>query len=225
MSAAGALGRAFSGIPDKNTAWSDLHRLTQDENSNMLWMVAYALGRAFSDIPDKDIAWSDLHQLTQDENSDMQIHAYYSLGSASVYKATETEDENKFKDELKKAIYYFEKSSQEAADNFYNPGKFCLPFYRSYYAVISRQQEAEAEATKYLDEAKNAAGETRLANQRAGKYSLKPWKILQMRLKRHRNHLTLARRKNISGHAGSTVTIRQSLRTVQGGNLRWLLRQ
>jgi SAM-dependent methyltransferase len=84
------------------------------------------------------------------------MYAYYSLGSASVYKATETGDEEKFSEELKKAIDYFEKSSKEAISAFFSPAHFCLPFYRSYYAVISEMQETEAEAAKYLDEAKKA---------------------------------------------------------------------
>ena len=153
--AASALGSAFSDIPDTDIAWSDLHRLTQDEDYEVRGSAASALGSAFSDIPDTDAAWSDLHRLIETEGSYVRIFAYHSLGSASVYKATETEDEDKFRDELKKAIDYFESSSRESVCESYNPARFCLPFYRSYYAVISRQQEADA--TKYLDEAKNAA--------------------------------------------------------------------
>ena len=155
--AASALGSAFSDIPNTDIAWSDLHRLTQDEDYEVRGSAASALGSAFSDIPDTDAAWSDLHRLIETEGSYVQIFAYHSLGSASVYKATETEDEEKFRDELKKAIDYFESSSRESVCESFNPAQFCLPFYRSFYAVISRQ-EAEAEATKYLDEAKKAAG-------------------------------------------------------------------
>ena len=158
--AASALGSAFSDIPDTDIAWSDLHRLTQDEDYEVRGSAASALGSAFSDIPDTDAAWSDLHRLIKTEGSYVRIFAYHSLGSASVYKATETEDDDKFKDELKKAICYFEKSSQEAADNFYNPVSFCLSFYRLYYAVISEKHETEAEISKYLDEAKEATGES-----------------------------------------------------------------
>ena len=171
-SAADALGFTFSSVPDKAIAWSDLHRLTQDENENVRRNVAYAVGSAFSSIPDKATAWSDLHRLTTDKESDVRMHAYHSLGSASVYKATETEDEEKFRDELKKAIDYFESSSRESIDGFYNPARFCLPFYRSYYAVISSQENVEVEATKYLDEAKNAVdgSESREALLEAVKY-------------------------------------------------------
>ena len=153
--AAWALGSAFCDVANKDTAWSDLHRLTQDEDSDVRKNAAWALGSCFSVVPDKDTAWSDLIRLTQDENSDVRMYVYHSLGSASVYKAT-TGEEDKFRDELKKAIDYFEQSSNEAENKYYNPAQFCLPFYRSYCAVISEKQEAEAEATKYLDEAKKA---------------------------------------------------------------------
>jgi len=153
-----ALGSAFSHVPDKDAAWSTLHRLTQDEDICVRWRAAGALGSAFSHIPDKDITWSTLHQLTQNEDKNVRMYAYHSLGSASVYKATATEDEGKFREELKKSIDYFEKSSQEVEYKFHNPTSFCLPFYRSYYAVISRQQEAEVEAAKYIAEAKGATG-------------------------------------------------------------------
>ena len=156
--AAYALGSAFLHLPDKDTAWSDLIRLTNDGNKEVRRDAASVLSYAFLYISDKDTAWSDLHQLTLNGDKEVRMYAYHSLGSASVYKATETEDEDKFRDELKKAIDYFENSSRESVDGSYNPARFCLPFYRSYYAIISKQQEAEAEATKYLDEAKNAAG-------------------------------------------------------------------
>jgi len=156
--AASVLGSIFSDVPDKDAAWSDLIRLTQDEDSDVRINAASALGSVFPDVPDKDAAWSDLIRLTQNEDSNVRMYAYHSLGSASVYKATKTEDEAKFRKELKKAIDYFEQSSNEAKGRYYHPARFCLPFYRSYYAVISNKQEAETEAAKYLDEAKNAAG-------------------------------------------------------------------
>ena len=156
--AAGVLGTCFSAVSDKDTAWYDLHRLTQDEDSDVRGRATRALGTCFSAVSDKDTVWYDLHRLTQDEDSDVRMYAYHSLGSASVYKATETGDEEKFRDELKKAIDYFEQSSSEAKGRYYNPARFCLPFYRSYYAVILEKHDAEAETAKYLDEAKEATG-------------------------------------------------------------------
>jgi len=155
--ATSALGQVFPHVPDKKVAWDDLHRLTIDEEKGVRRNAAFALGQVFPHVPDKKAAWEDLQKLADDGDIDVRMYAYHSLGSVSVYEATETEDEYKFIDELKRAIDYFEKSSQEATHIFINPASFCLPFYRSYYAVISRQQEAEAEATKYLDVAKSAA--------------------------------------------------------------------
>ena len=155
--AAKALGSCFSAVPDKENAWSDLHRLTQDEDSFVRSNVAKALGSCFSAVPDKENAWSDLHRLTQDDYSDdVVIYAYHSLGSASVYKATEEEGEENFKENIRIAIDYFKKSSRESFYKFVKPAGFCLPFYRSYYAIISEKQEAEAEAVKYLDKAEKA---------------------------------------------------------------------
>ena len=37
-----------------------------------------------------------------------------------------------------------------------NPAQFCLPFYRSFYTIIFKKQEAKEEVDKYLEEAKNA---------------------------------------------------------------------
>ena len=64
-----ALGSAFSQVPDKQQAWNDLHRLTNDEDSYVRSKAAYALGSAFSQVPDKQQAWNDLHRLTNDEDS------------------------------------------------------------------------------------------------------------------------------------------------------------
>ena len=154
--ATSALGQIFLHVPDKKVAWEDLHRLTMDEEKGVQRNAAFALGEAFPYVPDKKVAWEDLHRLAENLDRDVRMYAYHSLGSVSVYKATEIEDEDKFRDELKRAIDYFEKTSHEATHIFLNPASFCLPFYRSYYAVISRQQEAEAEAAKYLDVAKSA---------------------------------------------------------------------
>ena len=158
MQAAYAFGSAFPHIPDKKGAWNDLHRLTEEEDENVRMQAASALGSAFPYVLDKKEIWDDLHRLIEDENKNVRMYAYHSLGSAYVCKATETEDEGKLKDELKQAIDYFEKSSQEAVYKLVNPARFCLPFYRSYYAIISEMHEAEAEAevAKYLEEAKEA---------------------------------------------------------------------
>ena len=51
----------FSSMPDKQQAWNDLHRLTNDEDSYVRSRAAYALGSAFSQVPDKQQAWNDLH--------------------------------------------------------------------------------------------------------------------------------------------------------------------
>ena len=73
---------AFSEVPDKNLAWKDLHRLTQDKNSVVRRSAVEALGSAFIHVPNKNLAWQDLHRLTQDEDSDVRRSAAYALGTA-----------------------------------------------------------------------------------------------------------------------------------------------
>ena len=151
--AAYALGLVFSQVPDKAQAWQDLHRLTQDKYSTVRMKAAYALGSAFSHVPDKDQAWQDLDRLTKDSDSGVRSRSLYSLGKSSIFKATETENDESFREYLVQAIDFFERSSKEG---WYNLAVFCLPLYRSFYFITFRGLEAQSEANRYLIEAKNA---------------------------------------------------------------------
>ncbi|MCD4777677.1 MAG: HEAT repeat domain-containing protein [Desulfobacterales bacterium] len=155
--AAGAFEPAFQYITDKEQAWKELLKLIKDEDSWVQMGAAYALGTAFQYISDKKQATKELLELTKDGVSVVSVSANYSLGKISIYKATEAESEDGLKDEMAKAIGYFEKSSQESKF-YFNPAKFCLPFYRSYNAVISRQENAKEEIERNLEEAKQAVG-------------------------------------------------------------------
>ena len=155
LGAAVSLGSAFPYVPDKDEAWEDLHRLTQDKDSFVLWGAADALGTAFQHVPDKDAAWEDLHRLTRDEDSYVRAFANHSLGRASAFRATEAESEDDFESELKNAIEFFERSSKEKT--VYNPSRFCLPFYRSFYTVTFEKEGAEDEVRRYLADAKSAS--------------------------------------------------------------------
>jgi hypothetical protein len=62
------------------------------------------------------------------------------------------ETDEYYKKELEKAIKFFETSSKETS--YFNPARFCLPFYRSFYTIIFKKQEAKEEVNKYLEEAK-----------------------------------------------------------------------
>ncbi len=158
--AAMALGSAFSQVPDKQSAWNDLHRLTTEEGSFLSSIIrseaAYALGSAFSQVPDKQSAWNDLHRLTTDENRKVRSHAQYSLGRVSIFKASQAETEKDYKKELENAIDFFKKAAQESSEIGSNLVKFCLPFYRSFYTIIFKKQEAKEGVNKYLEEAKAA---------------------------------------------------------------------
>jgi HEAT repeat protein len=153
--AADALGPTFQYITDKEQAWKELLELIKDEDSWVQMGAAYALGTAFQYISDKEQATKELLELTKDGVNVVRVSANYSLGKISIYKATEAESEDGLKEEMAKAIWYFEKSSHESKF-YFNPAKFCLPFYRSYNAVIFRKEEAKEEIERNLKEAKQA---------------------------------------------------------------------
>ena len=153
-SAANALGPAFSQVPDKQQAWNDLRRLTNDESIEVRSSTANALGSAFSQVPDKQQAWNDLHRLTIDKDSLVRTSSNYSLGRVSIFKASQAETDEDYKKELEKAIKFFETAAKETSN--FNPAQFCLPFYRSFYTIIFKKQEAIEEVSKYLEEAKAA---------------------------------------------------------------------
>ena len=146
-----SLGIVFPHVPDKKLAWDILHLMTRYVHD----ASAVAIGLAFPCIPDKKQAWTDLIWLAQDKDKDVRGSANYSLGKASIFKATETESEEDFRKKLEKALEFFEKSSKDAI--YHNPAIFCLPFYRSFYTITFKKQDAKIEVQKYLTEAKIAS--------------------------------------------------------------------
>ena len=152
--AANALGIAFSHVPDKKLAWDDLHSLTSDNDSGVRSGAANALGIAFSHVPDKKLVWDDLHRLASDKDRYVRIAANHSSGKVSIFRASEA-DEDGFKLEMENAIGFFEKASNEAT-YYDNPAKFCLPFYRSFYALTFKKEEADTDVQIFLSEAKSA---------------------------------------------------------------------
>jgi len=155
-STASVLGSAFSHVPDKQQAWNDLHRLTNDQEINVRLRAASALGSAFSHVPDKQQAWNDLHRLINDENSHIRTYANHSIGKVSIFKASQSENEEEYKRELETAIAFFEKAAVGSTDERSNPAQFCFPFYRSFHTIIFNKQNAKEEVDKYLEEAKKA---------------------------------------------------------------------
>jgi len=134
-----------------------LHRLTGDDDSYVPVRegAAYALGAAFAHVPDKGEAWRDLYRLTGDKDGNVRAQANYALGRVSIFRATGAASEEDFREEIENALAFFEKSSRESRF-FENPARFCLPFYRSFYSITFKKQEAEAEVQRYLAEAKRA---------------------------------------------------------------------
>ena len=121
----------------------------------MRWRAANALGFAFPQIPDKEEAWRDLIRLTEDEDDSVRASANHSLGRVSIFRATDAEDEEEFREEIKNALEFFERSSKEST--YFNPSSFCLPFYKSFYTITFEKVGAEDEVKRYLAEAKSAS--------------------------------------------------------------------
>ncbi|MFZ2497408.1 HEAT repeat domain-containing protein [Methanosarcina sp.] len=151
-----ALGSAFSHIGDKQQAWNVLHRLTYDKDRSVRSSAARVLGSAFSHIEDKHQAWKDLHRLTKDGYNWVRANSNHSLGRVSIFKASQSENEEEYKRELETAIVFFEKATKESPDKWSNPSQFCLPFYRSYHTIVFKKQGAKEEVDIYLIEAKDA---------------------------------------------------------------------
>lgn len=155
--AVSALCSVFPYLIDKRLAWNNLHGLINDEDNFVRTEVASALGYVFPHIPDKQLVYNDLNVLANDEDSDVIAYANHSLGRVSIFKASQAEKEEDYKEELEKALSFFEKAAQESFySGWENPSQFCLPFYRSFYTIIFKRQEAKEEVDKYLEEAKSA---------------------------------------------------------------------
>ena len=152
--AASILGSIFSRIPDKQQAWNDLHRLTSDKDEYVRSEAANALGSAFSHVHDKQKTWEDLSRLTYDRDSSVIAYSNHSLAKASIFQASLARTEEDYKNELERAIEFYEKAAHESI--WKNPSQFCLPFYRSFFTIVFKKQEAKEEVGKYLAEAKDA---------------------------------------------------------------------
>ena len=153
--AAAALGSAFAYVPDKQNALNDLIKLTTSENSDVRRGTAYALGFAYSNVPDKQKLWNILIKLSSDQNRNVRNYTNHSLGKICIFQASQAEKDKDYKNKLETAIEFFEKASQES-EPWSNPSQFCLPFYRSFHAIVFKRQQAKEEANKYLEEAKQA---------------------------------------------------------------------
>ena len=151
------LGTAIQYTLDKNQAWIDLRSLIYDEDEVVRVGAAQELGTAFKYAPDIKQVLEDLHNLILDEDSCVRANAYHSLGRFSIYEASQSRSEEAYIEKLKNSIVFFEKASNE--DSWCPPSNFCLPLYRSFYAIINNEkQQARDEVQKYLAEAKEAVG-------------------------------------------------------------------
>lgn len=150
--AATTLCSAVDDIPNKGDAWEDLYHLTRLQGDNVR-CIPNALYSVFPYASDKERAFADLIRIAQSKYPYVRISTNYFLGKICISKATEAECEDDFREELEKALKFFEIVSKET---LISPARFCLPFYRSFYTITFKKQGVEAEVKKYLSEAKGA---------------------------------------------------------------------
>ncbi|MDR7665844.1 HEAT repeat domain-containing protein [Methanosarcina sp. Z-7115] len=144
----------YISIKQQQQASDDLHTLTLDKESLTRRHIAESIGFIFPYLPGKKRALKDLKRLESDEHTYVSSCAYHSLGKISIYNSSQATNEFDCKKELELAVEYFEKSAKRAYD--FNPSQFCLPFYRSFQAIIFKENETEDQVQKYLTEAKKA---------------------------------------------------------------------
>ncbi len=149
-----SIEKAFSLVTNKDKAWKDLIKLTHSENPYVRQTATMCLGLAFTYVPNKNICWTDIMELTNENDCYVRAFAYHSLGRASIFKATESKTEKEIKEQLENAIGFFNESLSE--EGLCKPSKFCLPFYKSFYAITFGNIENKYEVERYLAEARNA---------------------------------------------------------------------
>ena len=143
-------------IKQQQQALDDIHRLTLDKDDLVRSYIAESIGFIFPYLPGKKRPLKDLKRLETDEHRYVSSHALHSLGKISIYNSSQAINEFDCKKELEIAISYFEKAAKRGFD--LNPSEFCLPFYRSFQAIIFKENESEDQVQRYLTEAKRAIG-------------------------------------------------------------------
>lgn len=150
-----ALVSAFHLIPDKQKISRNLYDCMKNEDRNKRETVVSILSFIYPELPHQQQFWDELIELTSDEDIGVRRNAYYSLGKISIFKASQAENETIYRKEFEQAIGFFENASKEST--IYNPSQFCLPFYRSFYTIISEEkQQVKEEVDKYLTGARSA---------------------------------------------------------------------
>lgn len=141
-------------IKQQQQALDDIHRLTLDKDDLVRSYIAESIGFIFPYLPGKKRPLKDLKRLETDEHRYVSSHALHSLGKISIYNSSQAINEFDCKKELEIAISYFEKAAKRGFD--LNPSEFCLPFYKSFHAIIFKENETEEQVKRYLIEAKRA---------------------------------------------------------------------
>lgn len=149
---ASAIGVAFPHLQDKQQAWEDLCKLAIYECCDGRRKAIEVLSSAFIHVPFKLHALNDLNELTkygdEEEDSDIRAYAYQSLGDISIFNASKSKDDNDYKEELEKAITFFERAKQ--LDCCESPSPFYLYLFRTLHTMLFNKQESKENLNKYM---------------------------------------------------------------------------
>ncbi len=157
-----AIGKSFRDLPDKAKAWNTLIELTADSDGVVQEFSSRGLSFASAFTNEMQNATEiqrDLHKLTHHGNNIVRMYAYYCLGRISINHAIEAETDADFKTKLEMGLDFFEKAYNlpiHNQQNCINPARFCLPFYRSFYVLTFKNNEALNEAEIYLSAARRS---------------------------------------------------------------------
>ncbi len=99
----------FPEIPDKQKAWDDLIKLTNDEDPYVRREAVSVLGSSLSHVPDKQKPYNDLIKLTNDEDLYVRKEAVSvldSLFSRNLYIQPELEELHKLTNDEDSFVRY-----------------------------------------------------------------------------------------------------------------------
>ena len=137
-----------------------IHELVEEKSVGVREGIAISLGHYFENFSDEKQVIDYLHQLSIDSNNLVRAAANYSLGKIYVLKANEAENIDNLKNELKIAMEFFKKSSNDTFISEH-PAKFCFSFYRL-ISLIFNEKVTKVEIEKYINEVKNAKGGSKI---------------------------------------------------------------
>ncbi len=149
-----SLANSYRYLPDRQRAWDYLVKTAEKGH------ISIDLSVIFPFVPGKEEALNDLFRLAENSKFGLDREVNCSLGKVFLQKATRAETEKEYREELEKAIQYFEKAGtfQKVDPKFRTamPPRFCHIFFQSFHSIIFHEgNETEDEPGTYLNEMEN----------------------------------------------------------------------